>query len=148
MYVICYSDLIWILFFSIIGLVGTTFMFQFAMYVSTVREIVRPGVMWFVRDPNDPHFQPMQEILDRGFLLQLRKLTAGVIMYTIMILGGIGGFVVSLGVMETWLRLFSFESLEWYTFESSDLKNVTIPGFSFGSPHGPLRILPLKWEFK
>ncbi|KAJ3244898.1 hypothetical protein HK104_008001, partial [Borealophlyctis nickersoniae] len=55
-------------------LAGTTFMFQFALYVSTIRDIVRPGVLWFIRDPNDQRFHPMNDILERPFLLQLRKL--------------------------------------------------------------------------
>jgi E3 ubiquitin-protein ligase DOA10 len=37
-------------------LIGTTFMFQFAVYVATIREILRPGVFWFIRDPNDVSF--------------------------------------------------------------------------------------------
>ncbi|KAI8909938.1 hypothetical protein DFJ77DRAFT_471383 [Powellomyces hirtus] len=72
---------------------GTTFMFQFALYVSTVREIVRPGVMWFIRDPNDEQFHPMNDILERPVLTQLRKLGVGTVMYATMVIGGVGGVV-------------------------------------------------------
>ncbi|CAG8474643.1 1324_t:CDS:2, partial [Racocetra fulgida] len=44
---------------------GTAFMFHFAVFVSLCREIVRTGVMWFIRDPNDPQFHPIKEILER-----------------------------------------------------------------------------------
>ncbi|CAG8731863.1 3206_t:CDS:2, partial [Ambispora leptoticha] len=43
---------------------GTAFMFHFAVFVSLCREIVRTGVMWFIRDPNDPQFHPIKEILE------------------------------------------------------------------------------------
>ncbi|KNC99656.1 uncharacterized protein SPPG_09243 [Spizellomyces punctatus DAOM BR117] len=99
-------------------LAGTTFMFQFALYVSTVREIVRPGVMWFIRDPNDPQFHPMNDILERPVLTQLRKLAVGTIMYAGMVLGGVGGFV----------------SLVW----SIDRL--------FGIKEGPGKIWPLQWD--
>ncbi|KAJ3174716.1 E3 ubiquitin-protein ligase march7 [Geranomyces variabilis] len=72
---------------------GTTFMFQFALYVSTVREIVRPGVMWFIRDPNDEQFHPMNDILERPVLTQLKKLAVGTVMYATMVIGGVGGVV-------------------------------------------------------
>ncbi|KAI1303396.1 hypothetical protein EDD11_005359 [Mortierella claussenii] len=69
-------------------LVGTAFMFNFSVFVSLCREVVRPGVMWFIRDPNDEGFHPVREILERPVLVQLRKLGTGALMYfTLIILG-------------------------------------------------------------
>ncbi|KAF8933404.1 hypothetical protein BGZ58_006378 [Dissophora ornata] len=69
-------------------LVGTAFMFNFSYFVGYCRGIVRPGVMWFIRDPNDEAFHPIREILERPALLQLRKLASGAFMYfTLIILG-------------------------------------------------------------
>ncbi|KAF9087141.1 hypothetical protein BGX23_008327 [Mortierella sp. AD031] len=69
-------------------LAGTTFMFNFSMFVSICRGVVRPGVMWFIRDPNDEGFHPVREILERPVLLQLRKLGTGALMYfTLIVLG-------------------------------------------------------------
>ncbi|CAG8693758.1 11360_t:CDS:2, partial [Ambispora leptoticha] len=65
--------------------IGTGFMFHFAVFVSLCREIVRPGVMWFIRDPNDPQFHPIKEILERPVLTQLKKIGASGIMYSAMI---------------------------------------------------------------
>ncbi|KAF9188929.1 hypothetical protein BGZ50_001079 [Haplosporangium sp. Z 11] len=62
-------------------LLGTAFMFNFSMFVSICRSAVRPGVMWFIRDPNDEGFHPVREILERPVLLQLRKLGTGALMY-------------------------------------------------------------------
>lgn len=68
-------------------------MFQLASYVGSIRQIVRPGLMWFIRDPNDPEFQPLNEIISRPVLVQLRKLLIGTVMYAVIILGVFGGVV-------------------------------------------------------
>ncbi|CAO3592354.1 unnamed protein product [Absidia cylindrospora] len=70
--------------------VGTGFMFHFAVFVSLCREIVHPGVMWFIHDPNDPPFHPVQEIMERPLLLLLRKLCTGVLIYLALIVLGMG----------------------------------------------------------
>jgi hypothetical protein len=106
-------------------LAGTTFMFQFALYVSVVRQTVRPGVMWFIRDPNDPQFQPMNDIMEKPILTQLRKLAVGTFMYTTIILSGIGGFV---------LFVWGHQSL-WELLTDT-------------TKAGPFVIWPLKWEFR
>ncbi|KAG0264026.1 hypothetical protein DFQ27_001501 [Actinomortierella ambigua] len=70
-------------------IVGTAFMFNFSMFVGACRGVVRHGVMWFIRDPNDPGFHPIREILERPILMQLRKLGTGALMYMVLIVGGI-----------------------------------------------------------
>ncbi|KAJ3240558.1 hypothetical protein HDU81_003442 [Chytriomyces hyalinus] len=100
-------------------LAGTTFMFQFAAYVQSVRKIVRPGVVWFIRDPEDPQFHPMQDILEKPILSQLRKLAFGAIMYAIVVVSTVGGFV---GLVQ---------GLQW----------------ALGATNGAAVFFPLKWEF-
>lgn len=70
---------------------GTAFMFVFAVLVTICRDIVRPGVMWFIRDPNDPQFHPIKEIVERPALTQLQKIGASAILYAVVIVAGIGG---------------------------------------------------------
>ncbi|KAJ1924579.1 hypothetical protein IWQ60_005112, partial [Tieghemiomyces parasiticus] len=70
--------------------IGTAFMFLFALFISVCRETIRPGVLWFIRDPNDPQFHPMKEILERPTTTQLRKFMTSVVMYSVMIVGGVG----------------------------------------------------------
>ncbi|KAF9928520.1 hypothetical protein FBU30_002319 [Linnemannia zychae] len=70
-------------------LVGTAFMFNFSLFVSICRTVTRPGVMWFIRDPNDQGFHPIREILERPFLWQLRKLGSGALTYMTLIILGI-----------------------------------------------------------
>ncbi|KAJ3215547.1 hypothetical protein HDU67_000268 [Dinochytrium kinnereticum] len=101
-------------------LAGTCFMFQFAIYISTVRKVVRPGVVWFIRDPDDPAFHPMQDIIEKPILLQLRKLAVGTATYAFIVVLSVGGFVTAVRLLELLL----------------------------GSPQsGALKIWPIKWEF-
>ncbi|KAF9428416.1 E3 ubiquitin-protein ligase march7 [Podila epigama] len=55
---------------------------------STCRQIVRPGVMWFLRDPNDPDYHPVREVLERPFWVQLRRMGIEVLMFISLIIVG------------------------------------------------------------
>jgi E3 ubiquitin-protein ligase DOA10 len=89
-------------------LTGTSFMFQLALYVGIIKEILRPGALWFVSDPNDPQFQPIKEIIEKPVLYQLRKLFNSFLMYFVLIFGSIGGTVVLLQVVGIiWIYLFN-----------------------------------------
>lgn len=80
--------------------VGTFWMFRFGLYVRHVRSILRPGVLSWIRDPEDPDFQPIKEILDRGSAVQLRKIGASALMYAVIILALFG-----VNVWAAWLAL-------------------------------------------
>lgn len=43
-------------------LVGMVCVFYFASFILLLREVLRPGVLWFVRNLNDPDFNPIQEV--------------------------------------------------------------------------------------
>ncbi|VVT58895.1 uncharacterized protein SAPINGB_P006438 [Magnusiomyces paraingens] len=74
---------------------GTLYMFQFAYYVSMCRGIMRPGVLYFVRDPNDPNIHPVGDIMERDIVSQLGKIGISGLIYTALILLCIGGVVWS-----------------------------------------------------
>ncbi|KAF7725250.1 hypothetical protein EC973_000338 [Apophysomyces ossiformis] len=75
--------------------VGTGFMFHFAVFVTLCREVIRPGVMWFIRDPNDPQFHPVQEMIERPIFTLLRKISSSAVMYSGMIVIGIGSVTLA-----------------------------------------------------
>ncbi|KAI8087629.1 uncharacterized protein B0P05DRAFT_584861 [Gilbertella persicaria] len=75
---------------------GTGFMFIFAVLATICREVLRPGVMWFIRDPNNPQFHPIREIIERPVLFQLRKIGASALIYLAVILVGVGGVLQAL----------------------------------------------------
>ena len=43
-------------------LIGMVYVFYFATSVFLLREVLRPGVLWFLRNLNDPDFNPIQEV--------------------------------------------------------------------------------------
>lgn len=64
--------------------------------VPTIYETKRPA-----RDPQDPTFHPIRDILDRPTLSQLRKLGMSAVMYAVVITGGIGVAIYSLRFIWT-----------------------------------------------
>ncbi|KAI0294319.1 hypothetical protein B0F90DRAFT_1757507 [Multifurca ochricompacta] len=61
--------------------VGTMFMYQFAILLAGCRTIMRPGAMWFIKDPSDQNFHPIRDILDRPHCA---------IMYGLVVACGVG----------------------------------------------------------
>ena len=49
-------------------LAGMIFIFYFASFVVLLREVLRPGVMWFLRNLNDQNFHPIQDV---SFIISL-----------------------------------------------------------------------------
>ncbi|KAI9440783.1 hypothetical protein H4582DRAFT_2110852 [Lactarius indigo] len=74
--------------------VGTMFMYQFAILLASCRTIMRPGAMWFIKDPSDQNFHPIRDILERPALVQLRKLSVSAIMYGLVV--ACGGIILPL----------------------------------------------------
>ncbi|PCH44456.1 hypothetical protein WOLCODRAFT_90853 [Wolfiporia cocos MD-104 SS10] len=81
--------------------VGTMFMYQFAVLLAGCRGIMRPGAMWFIKDPQDQNFHPIRDILERSTLVQVRKLLLSAVMYGIVVAAGVG--TVS-GVLQIFSR--------------------------------------------
>ncbi|KZS94639.1 hypothetical protein SISNIDRAFT_410077 [Sistotremastrum niveocremeum HHB9708] len=84
-------------------LFGTIYMYIFSTVLSACRSIMRPGAMWFIKDPQDPTFQPIRDILDRRAMMQLKKLGFSALMYAVFI--GVGFWT-----MTYTLSLISFGS--------------------------------------
>lgn len=70
--------------------VGTGFILQFSVFIALVREVVRPGVLYFMPDPKDPQFQPVQDMVDQPILILLRKLITTAAIYFMLIMVGMG----------------------------------------------------------
>ncbi|KAJ2801302.1 hypothetical protein H4R21_002839, partial [Coemansia helicoidea] len=71
-------------------LLGMLFMVHFARAVMHCRQVMRPGLLWFLRDPNDPDFHPMREILEDPVLLQQYNIARSALMYCGVIVSCIG----------------------------------------------------------
>jgi len=47
-------------------LVGMVYVYYFASFIMLLREVLRPGVLWFLRNLNDPDFSPIQVCSSSG----------------------------------------------------------------------------------
>ncbi|KAK6114576.1 RING-variant domain family protein [Brugia pahangi] len=57
-------------------LIGMVYVFYSASFVLVLREVLRPGVLWFLRNLNDPEFNPIQEMIELPVIRHLRRLIA------------------------------------------------------------------------
>ncbi|KAL5385077.1 hypothetical protein DPSP01_004888 [Paraphaeosphaeria sporulosa] len=76
--------------------IGTCYMFHFALFVSMCRKIMRRGVLYFIRDPDDPQFHPVRDVLERSVTTQLRKIAFSALVYGALVIVCLGGVVWSL----------------------------------------------------
>jgi len=81
--------------------VGTCYMFHFALFVSMCRKIMRSGVLYFIRDPDDPTFHPVRDVLERNVTTQLRKIAFSALVYGALVIICLGGVVWGLNYFFT-----------------------------------------------
>ncbi|KAG9484621.1 hypothetical protein GDO78_007988 [Eleutherodactylus coqui] len=62
-------------------LVGMVYVFYFASFILLLREVLRPGVLWFLRNLNDPDFNPVQEMIHLPIYRHLRRFILSVIVF-------------------------------------------------------------------
>ena len=75
---------------------GTCYMFHFALFVSMCRKIMRKGVLYFIRDPDDPTFHPVRDVLERPVLGQLSKIAFSALVYGGLVMLCLGGVIWAL----------------------------------------------------
>jgi E3 ubiquitin-protein ligase MARCH6 len=78
--------------------IGTGYMFHFALFVSMCRKIMRKGVLYFIRDPDDPEFHPVRDVLERSVTTQLRKILFSAFVYGALVIICLGGVVWGLSL--------------------------------------------------
>lgn len=67
-------------------LVGMVYIYYVASFVLLLREVLRPGVLWFLRNLNDPDFSPIQEMIHLPILRHVRRLVTSAVMFGTAIL--------------------------------------------------------------
>lgn len=104
-------------------------MFHVALFVGMCRKILRKGVLWFIRDPDDPEFHPVRDVLERSVLTQLRKISHSALIYGALIIFCLGGIIWSIG------RLLSgIFPAYWYTTEPFLELPVDMLLYNFATP--------------
>lgn len=76
--------------------IGTCYMFHFALFVSVCRKILRKGVLYFIRDPDDPTFHPVRDVLERPVPTQLGKIAFSALVYGGLVMVCLGGVIWTL----------------------------------------------------
>ncbi|KAM0786584.1 hypothetical protein ACM66B_002040 [Microbotryomycetes sp. NB124-2] len=102
--------------FFVVWFSGTGFMFIFASWIDHVRTFVRPGLIWFVRDPQSSEFHPVREILTKSAREQARKLATSALMYAGVVFASVGTCVYGVhlilpGVLPLHLPLIRLHSV-------------------------------------
>lgn len=67
-------------------LVGMVYVFYFASFILLLREVLRPGVLWFLRNLNDPDFNPVQEMIHLPIYSHLRRFILSVVVFGSIVL--------------------------------------------------------------
>lgn len=62
-------------------LVGMVYVFYFATFVFMLREVLRPGILWFLRNLNDPDFNPVQEMIQLTVFRHIRRFLTSVTLF-------------------------------------------------------------------
>lgn len=89
--------------------------YSFALLLSGCRSVMRPGAMWFIKDPQDQNSHPIRDILDRPTLTQLRKICISGLMYSfvvVCVVGSVAGLLVvgSKSIMPfRWKNRYGFQ---------------------------------------
>lgn len=120
---------------------GTIYMFAFAQYVSATRKVLRPGVLCWIRDPNDPSFHPIREILDKSSWTQLRKIGASAVMYAAILVASVG---VNTYFMRYVMGGVGLLPLRWKPFEPLMEVPLDLLLVHFGLPWATQRVDPEK----
>ncbi|KAI5958751.1 hypothetical protein CANMA_004168 [Candida margitis] len=108
---------------------GTLYMLFFALFVGMVRNtILRPGVLYFIRSPDDPNARLIHDALVKPLGLQLSRIYLSAKVYTGFILFGIGGV--------TW-------GLRYMVAPSHGKYNVMLPMELSLTPSGLIFMVPL-----
>ncbi|XP_002737454.1 E3 ubiquitin-protein ligase MARCHF6-like [Saccoglossus kowalevskii] len=62
-------------------LVGMVYVFYFASFILLLREVLRPGVLWFLRNLNDPDFNPVQEMIHLPIYRHARRFLLSIVVF-------------------------------------------------------------------
>jgi len=66
--------------------IGLIYMLHFAYTVSGLREILREGTLWFFRDPNDPDWDPLKDVIEHSIWRHVCRIAISVVIYNFILL--------------------------------------------------------------
>lgn len=72
-----------ILSFSIHWIMGVVFMITLASLVQYIRQNIRSGVLYFIRNPHDPEYRPVKDMIEISIWKHLYKILNSLLFYSI-----------------------------------------------------------------
>ncbi|CAF1215439.1 unnamed protein product [Rotaria sordida] len=67
-------------------LCGMVFVFYFATFIFLLREVLRPGALWFLKSINDIDFNPIQEMIQLPLVLHVKRFVTSIIIFGCVII--------------------------------------------------------------
>lgn len=67
-------------------IMGIIYMVHISLFISLLREVVRPELLWFLRNPDDPEFHPFRELVEKPLSRHARRMCISVVIYVPLIL--------------------------------------------------------------
>lgn len=67
-------------------LVGMICIFYFVSFVLMIKESLRPGILWFIRNLNDPNFNPVNEMIHLPILSHLQRCVISLVIFCSVVL--------------------------------------------------------------
>lgn len=64
---------------------GMIYVYYFATFLDLLREVLRPGVLWFLRNINDPDYSSLQEKIHLSIFRLTRRLIVSTVIYGVSI---------------------------------------------------------------
>ncbi|WVN91117.1 uncharacterized protein L203_106367 [Cryptococcus depauperatus CBS 7841] len=130
-------------------LLGSMFMFSFSSLLGQVRKLTRPGTMFFIRDPADPNFSPVKDIVEKTTLHQLRKLGSSAVMYSMVVFclfGAVTWIIASLPISFLPLRIDpTYTAITSVPFDLLFLHLALLPTIDLIRPKSRARRLFAMW---
>lgn len=62
-------------------LVGVVFMLHISVFVAVLREVVRPEILWFLRNPADAEEHPLRDLIDEPLSRHARRIILSSLLY-------------------------------------------------------------------
>lgn len=67
-------------------IMGIVYMVHISLFISLLREVVRPELLWFLRNPDDPEFHPFRELVEKPLSRHARRMCISVVIYVPLII--------------------------------------------------------------
>lgn len=67
-------------------ILGIIYMAHISLFISLLRDVIRPELLWFLRNPDDPEFHPFRELVEKPLSRHARRMCLSVIIYVPLVL--------------------------------------------------------------